>query len=702
MDHLQSSMTSPLLGVETPVENWDVESPPTKHDDIIGTLQGSTATADTTTSIKIAECRQRLRSDDPQSTADNKIEKATDDAPCCDSENCKDNLANGNFFLPAGCAGIRRLNFVVKRGSTLSTDFLEGDDEEQGGGNQCCDDENCNGDRLANANFFLPVTKRFDPEDAAAVEEEDAAVVEEEEGEEPISSIGRSHITAKGICCASEIPMVQSILLPIKGVVTVKVSPATKAIYVDHSNIVSASELCHALDEGGFTSTLVTDASVKITQQIGIPMDVTVDSIFDIIIPGGKAGTEDSLKEEDVSTALTSSLGEEGIMKVSLGVDGKSLTVEHNPYYVTASQIVHSLNNIIEGYTIKISSDGGEGGRWAIKEGNSESIETQRSTVGVHVILSGVLCAISFLGYIPGGNWHYLKYVALGSVALGLPSIGIKAYHTLRRCKFDVNCLTLFAVIGACALQDFVEAAVLTFLFDISEWLEAIAMTRATNALSSIVSIRPDEANLINPITKEIVILSASTVKVGSTVSVRTGDKIPCDGVVIEGESTVDESNLTGESRPVKKVPGDLVSGGTINNGSTQLIIKTTATTSNSAVAKLLRIVEEAQSNRSKTEAMVDSVAKIYTPVVVLAAICMCTFPFIVSKEVGKAWLYKGLILFVVACPCALIISTPVTYVAGLAACAQKGIIVKGGQHLETLAMTKYIAFDKTGVSYKS
>ena len=259
-------------------------------------------------------------------------------------------------------------------------------------------------------------------------------------------------------------------------------------------------------------------------------------------------------------------------------------------------------------------------------------------------------------------------------------------------------CSFTTAVVGACALQEFVEAAVLVFLFDISEYLESTAMTRATNALSTIVSIRPEQANLINPITKEIVVLPASAVKIGSIVSVRTGDKVPCDGVVIEGDSTVDESNLTGESRPVKKGIGDKVSGGTINNGSTQLIIKTTATTKNSAVAKLLKIVEEAQSNRSSTEAMVDAVAQVYTPIVVLTALCMCTFPFIVSKEVGKDWLMRGLVLLVAACPCALIISTPVTYVAGLAACAQQGIIVKGGQHLETLAMTKFIAFDKTGV----
>ena len=229
----------------------------------------------------------------------------------------------------------------------------------------------------------------------------------------------------------------------------------------------------------------------------------------------------------------------------------------------------------------------------------------------------------------------------------------------------------LFAVIGAVALQDYTEAAVLTFLFDISDYLEDIAMSRARDALSTIVSVCPEQANLINPITKEIVCFPATAIKVGSTVSVRTGDKIPCDGVVVEGSSTVDESNLTGESRPVEKSQGSTVSGGTINTGSSPLLVRTTATTNNSAIAKLLRIVEEAQSNRSQTEAMVDAIASIYTPIVVLTALCMCTFPWIVSVETGRFWFYKGLVLIVISCPCSLIVSEHRVILLEFSRCAQ-------------------------------
>jgi len=188
---------------------------------------------------------------------------------------------------------------------------------------------------------------------------------------------------------------------------------------------------------------------------------------------------------------------------------------------------------------------------------------------------------------------------------------------------------------------------------------------------------------------------------VGAVVSVKTGDKIPCDGIIISGTSTVDESSLTGEHRPVTKKVKDVVSGGTINSGMGELVVRTTASADNSAVAKLIRLVEEAQMNRSATEKMVDEFAKVYTPIVIAVGLGMITIPWAWGKEIGKDWMNRGLVLLVVACPCALIISTPVTYVAGLASTAQRGVLVKGGAFLEALGMIKKIAFDKTGTLTK-
>ena len=237
----------------------------------------------------------------------------------------------------------------------------------------------------------------------------------------------------------------------------------------------------------------------------------------------------------------------------------------------------------------------------------------------------------------------------------------------------------------------------MTFLFAISDYLEAVATSRARNALSALIHLRPEYAWLVHPKTKQHLLVHASIVPVGAHVSVKTGDKVPCDGIVIEGESTVNESSLTGESRPVKKVPKDRVSGGTINCGMSHLLVQTTTTADNSAVARLIQLVEEAQANTSQTEKIVDAFAKIYTPVVVISGLLMCTIPWCFGPEIGALWTQSGLVFLVVGCPCALVISTPVTYVAGLAATAQRGIVIKGGAHLETLGHVKSICFDKTG-----
>lgn len=210
----------------------------------------------------------------------------------------------------------------------------------------------------------------------------------------------------------------------------------------------------------------------------------------------------------------------------------------------------------------------------------------------------------------------------------GLPPVINKAFRTLRRFGFDANCMMVFAACGSLALQEYEEAASVSFLFAVSEWLEDRATSRARSALDAIVQLRPDHANVIDHQSQEITIVPAHTVKVGSLVSVRTGDKFPADGKVLEGFSQADESSLTGEAMPVDKHVGDIVSAGSINIGSTRLIVKTTSSTDNSTVSRLIRLVEEAQANRSPTEKRVDSFARSYTPIVISLAILMCVSIF--------------------------------------------------------------------------
>ena len=313
-----------------------------------------------------------------------------------------------------------------------------------------------------------------------------------------------------------------------------------------------------------------------------------------------------------------------------------------------------------------------------------------------NVVVSGILWIVSMFHPF----YHPLKYVAIGSFVIGIFHIMLKCFESLKRWTIDSNTLMFIAAVGAMGLQDFPEAAGLTFLFSLGEWLESRATGKARKALESIVSLKPETAN------KQITDkdgsvtyqeMPAEAIVVGDYVLVKSGDKVPCDGEVFKGETVIDESSLTGESRPVRKRVEDSVFSGTINIGSSPITVLVTTETENSAVAKLIELVEEAQANRSPTEKLVDEFAKRYTPIVILASLLMCTIPWAFGSQVGFEWTTRGVTLIVIACPCALIISTPVTYVAGLAATAQKGIIIKGGSHLEALAAVKIVGCDKTG-----
>lgn len=293
---------------------------------------------------------------------------------------------------------------------SIRNSFVVREEEEEDG---CCEGGACN-DYLANANFFLPTgVMPFKAESSRSMSVRRLSVQssrnlvadtlnEDDEEEEPMTRIGRSHFTAKGICCSSEIPMVKSILVPIKGVENVKVSPATKAIYVDHDiDIVSASDLSRELDEGGFYATIIKDAAVEITQKIGIPSDEKVVSVFDVKVKDGNVGT---LDEEKIRACVMSALVEDGEKVLKVSHLRTSITVEYNPYYTTASQISKSIDGAldleVEGYVSTVTSDGGADGRWALeamKHGLQDTIELQESSVAWPVVMSGIFCAISFL-----------------------------------------------------------------------------------------------------------------------------------------------------------------------------------------------------------------------------------------------------------------------------------------------------------------
>jgi len=376
-----------------------------------------------------------------------------------------------------------------------------------------------------------------------------------------------------------------------------------------------------------------------------------------------------------------------GVVNVSVNVTAKTARVEHDPLLTPPSELVAALNKASLSASLKRGDDEPKHSSWP----------------SPLLIFCGLLWVIS-LGHLAGdedadsSTWiygmYYLKYVGLAAVIFGFPRIALKAWGAINNKILDINCLMIIATSGAVAIGDYSEAAAVVFLFGLSEWLEDMATAKARNALASLLSMKPDNATFA----KTGQTVPVEQVKIGDILAVRAGEKVPVDGTVSEGASSVDEAALTGESAPVEKRKGAKTSAGSVNVGGGYMEIECTAVAGDSAVARMVRLIEDAHASRSRTEKRVEKFAKIYTPVVVLMAAGLAIVPwFFLEKEEALEWVYTALVLLVVSCPCALVISTPVTYVSTLSTAATHNILIRGGEHLETLGRISAIGLDKTG-----
>ncbi|MEQ1593825.1 MAG: heavy metal translocating P-type ATPase [Casimicrobium sp.] len=303
--------------------------------------------------------------------------------------------------------------------------------------------------------------------------------------------------------------------------------------------------------------------------------------------------------------------------------------------------------------------------------------------------------ALSF--FAPDAMPWKIAGMALAAVAIGLAGLSTytKGFAALRNGRLNINALMTVAVTGAFLIGQWPEAAMVMALYAIAELIEARAVDRARNAIKSLMALAPEESDVQQPDGSYARMLS-SAVPLAAVVRVKPGERIPLDGVIVVGNSAINQAPVTGESIPVDKQPGDAVFAGTINETAT-LEIRITAVASNSTLARIIHAVEQAQGTRAPTQRFVDRFASIYTPAVFALALAVA---LIAPFALGWTWTfaaYKALVLLVIACPCALVISTPVTVVSGLAAAARRGILIKGGTYLEEARNLKAIALDKTG-----
>ena len=282
----------------------------------------------------------------------------------------------------------------------------------------------------------------------------------------------------------------------------------------------------------------------------------------------------------------------------------------------------------------------------------------------------------------------YLAAIAVGGVPIFRAALaGLRAKH------LDMNVLMTAATVGAVAIGEWAEAASVVVLFAAGNALQVYAIDRTRGAVRALARLAPDEVLVRRGGSETLV--PAGEVAVGETVVVRPGERLALDAEVAEGETTVDESPVTGESTPVEKGPGDSVYSGSLNGGG-GVLVRVLREASDSTLQRIARLVEEAQATKAPAEQFVDRFSRLYTPIVVAAAIVLAVVPPLLGGEFGT-WFYRALALLIIACPCALVISTPVTVVSGIGAASRRGILVKGGAALEAAGRLKALAFDKTG-----
>ena len=312
-----------------------------------------------------------------------------------------------------------------------------------------------------------------------------------------------------------------------------------------------------------------------------------------------------------------------------------------------------------------------------------------------NTILGGLLMLAGFLVRWVGGTAADATVLFSAAIIVAGAYVARAGWAAVRTAhNLDMNVLMTIAAIGAVAVGEAAEGAMAIVLFSVGELLESYSADRARRAVRELMDLAPEDAILLTEDGEERV--AAKTLHVDDRVLVRPGGRLPADGQIIEGQSSINEAPITGESVPVTKTIGDDVFAGTIN-GRGALIVNVTRGSEDTTIARILRLVEEAQSQRAPAQRFVERFARVYTPVVIALAAGIALLPPLLGLGDLGEWVYRALVLLVIACPCALVISTPVTIVSALARAARAGVLIKGGRYLEQLASIRVVAFDKTG-----
>lgn len=407
--------------------------------------------------------------------------------------------------------------------------------------------------------------------------------------------------------------------------------------------------------------------------------------------PAGSASSTFAVEGMDCSSCadtIERSLRKlDGVRDVRVDVMGGRVDVAYASDAVAPDELVHAITRA--GYGVRADA------RQRAEAGDVQAPGwwSRHGRLAL-AVLSGVLWALSLASNHLLDDERAAAVLAVGAMVAGgwyIVPCGVRA--ALNR-ALDMNFLMSIAAIGALLIGEYEEAASALFLFAVAQLLETFSMDRARNAIRALMNLSPAEATVLRDGREERI--AADLVQVGDVVIVRPGEKIAVDGEVMTGSTSVDQAPITGESVPVEKEPGDEVFAGTLNGGGA-LEVRSMRPSSDTTLARIIHSVEEAQASRAPSQTFVERFARVYTPIVVATALAVFLLPPLVGIGAWGEWFYRALVLLVVACPCALVISTPVTVVSALAGSARRGILIKGGLHLENAGRATIVALDKTG-----
>jgi Cd2+/Zn2+-exporting ATPase len=407
---------------------------------------------------------------------------------------------------------------------------------------------------------------------------------------------------------------------------------------------------------------------------------------------------------EEVATLRDALTPIPGVSELAFDVLNGKMTVEYVEQRATINDLISA-----------VAKAGLQAVPWAEYQKSAQVTGWNRWGRTAMTAASGALLSVGLVAHASLNGWQSVMggqegastpFVArlfyLGAIVCGGWFVAPKAWGALLRLRPDMNLLMAFAVAGAIVIGEFLESATVAFLFALSITLEAWSVGRARRAIAALLALTPTKAQVLklasspSSVVETARDMEVADVPVGSVVLVKPGQKFPLDGRITQGETTVNQAPITGESKPVSKSVGSDVFAGTVNDDGTVEFV-TTKRADETTVARIVQMVGDAQSKRSPSEQWVEKFARYYTPAVMVLALALMVLPPILLDGAWSKWFYEGLVLLVIACPCALVISTPVSIVAALASAAREGILIKGGLYVEAPAHLRAIALDKTG-----